>query len=108
MSLFSYPTDLGDAPGALLAELRAGNPISPHGAHAALHVVCYGMGQMYPDDAMAAVKAKVASAPGMNNTELCDCLERLANPDKSAHAVGAFPWQTLLKTLLTLLLPLLG
>lgn len=103
MDLTLYPTTVGDAPRILLTAILQRDFVSTRVVRAWYHLLGYGLGQVYPDlpagEAVAAVMD--SGVVVMTEDQLKEHLEMLCNA--RPMAVGAFPWMSLILTILPLI-----
>lgn len=107
-NLLVYPTSVGDAPQILLQAVVTRNFFSTQVVRAYAHLLCYGLGQLYPDLTATAAMEKIKDNNGNEITPMTDDqfkehLEMLCGTRTMAMPAAAFPWASLIITLLPII-----
>lgn len=111
-----YPTHIDTVAIDTVISLVRGDTTAPKAVHAGYELLGYGLGQIIPDTdpaMMQSVEDCCKEAKLLDKDELCKELENLkscCNPSggMKAAAVGSFDWKSLIKTLLPIIISLLG
>lgn len=105
VDLIHYPSTIGDAPKVLVGSGFSGTLLSTTSVHAMFHMLCYGVGLLYPDADEAAVGVFSTSTNDydmiLSDEELTINLDGLT---KCKGSFALFPWRAIVITILGKLL----
>lgn len=108
MDLILYPNTVGDAPRILLHAVISRDFVSTQVVRAYYHLLGYGLQQLYPDLTATAALEQIREENGkavepMTEDQFKEHLEMLCGTRTMAMPAGAFPWASLIITLLPII-----